>query len=102
MKLAREFCRPDWRAMLAGMSSTELESWADFYRSDNYFHDTLIDTHFSRLSHLMLSIHCKNDCSPTDFSLLNPVALDIDMDDEQMMSLAESIPGGVRYGPVSG
>ncbi|ENL7180018.1 phage tail assembly protein T, partial [Escherichia coli] len=23
MKLAREFGRPDWRAMLAGMSSTE-------------------------------------------------------------------------------
>ncbi|HBU6575769.1 TPA: phage tail assembly protein T, partial [Citrobacter amalonaticus] len=38
MKLAREFSRPDWRAMLAGMSSTEYSDWRIFYR-DNYFHD---------------------------------------------------------------
>jgi phage tail assembly protein T len=36
MKLAREFGRPDWRAMLAGMSSTEYGDWKIFYR-DNFF-----------------------------------------------------------------
>lgn len=48
MKLAREFGRPDWRAMLAGMSSTEYGDWKIFYR-DNYFHDAQLDSHFSGL-----------------------------------------------------
>ena len=48
MKLAREFGRPDWRAMLAGMSSTEYGDWKIFYR-DNYFHDAQLDAHFSGL-----------------------------------------------------
>ncbi|MHA0534517.1 phage tail assembly protein T, partial [Escherichia coli] len=30
LKLAREMGRPDWRAMLAGMSSTEYADWHRF------------------------------------------------------------------------
>ncbi|MCB4525099.1 phage tail assembly protein T, partial [Escherichia coli] len=29
--MAREMGRPDWRAMLAGMSSTEYADWHRFY-----------------------------------------------------------------------
>ncbi|MFI8112250.1 phage tail assembly protein T, partial [Citrobacter freundii] len=32
LNLAREFGRPDWRAMLAGMTSGELGDWHQFYR----------------------------------------------------------------------
>ncbi|MJR17624.1 hypothetical protein DOZ33_25605, partial [Escherichia coli] len=32
LNLAREFGRPDWRAMLAGMTSSELGDWHLFYR----------------------------------------------------------------------
>ncbi|BDO51130.1 hypothetical protein TUM1881_37040 [Escherichia coli] len=46
LKLAREMGRPDWRAMLAGMSSTEYADWHRFY-STHYFHDVLLDMHFS-------------------------------------------------------
>ncbi|GCH42788.1 phage minor tail protein [Escherichia coli] len=42
LKLAREMGRPDWRAMLAGMSSTEYADWHRFY-STHYFHDVLLD-----------------------------------------------------------
>ncbi|ENT2442164.1 phage tail assembly protein T, partial [Escherichia coli] len=30
--MAREMGRPDWRAMLAGMTSTEYADWRHFYR----------------------------------------------------------------------
>lgn len=103
MRLAREFGRPDWRAMLAGMSSTELGEWAVFYH-DQYFHDQLLDAHFSNLSHLIISLECKDhEMTPASFSLLNPSPPDESPDDEQLMSLAESLSGGIRYGPaVSG
>ncbi|STB73815.1 phage tail assembly protein T [Citrobacter koseri] len=55
MKLAREFGRPDWRAMLAGMSSTEYGDWRIFYR-DNYFHDEQLDAHFSGLLYTISSM----------------------------------------------
>ncbi|HAH3863816.1 MULTISPECIES: phage tail assembly protein T, partial [Enterobacteriaceae] len=42
--------RPDWRAMLAGMSSTEYADWHRFY-STHYFHDVLLDMHFSGLTY---------------------------------------------------
>ncbi|HCR3975625.1 TPA: phage tail assembly protein T, partial [Citrobacter freundii] len=51
MKLAREFRRPDWRAMLAGMSSTEYADWRTFYQ-DNFFNDAQLDAHFSSLMHI--------------------------------------------------
>lgn len=103
MKLAREFNRPDWRNMLAGMSSTEFAEWGRFY-SYQYFQTDQLDTHFSRLSHLVVSMLCKDaDATPRDFSLLNP-PVDMqagEMDDDTIMSVAESL-GGMRYGPGSG
>ncbi|HAL6644791.1 phage tail assembly protein T [Escherichia coli] len=55
LKLAREMGRPDWRAMLAGMSSTEYVDWHRFY-STHYFHDVLLDMHFSGLTYTVLSL----------------------------------------------
>ncbi len=104
MKLAREFNRPDWRNMLAGMSSSEFAEWGRFY-SDQYFQTDQLDTHFSRLSHLVVSMLCKDtDATPRDFSLLNPpveIPAPGEMDDDTIMSVAESL-GGMRYGPGSG
>ncbi|MEC5321165.1 phage tail assembly protein T [Brenneria populi subsp. brevivirga] len=101
MQLAREFNRPDWRTMLSCMSSTELYEWADFYR-ENYFRDGLLDAHFSQLDYLLVSVNCKHEMTLSDFSLLNPTTPDEAPDDETLMNIAESIPGGVRYGPISG
>ncbi|EFE6607046.1 hypothetical protein CDW64_004038 [Escherichia coli] len=42
--------RPDWRAMLAGMSSTEYADWHRFY-STHYFHDVLLDC--NQVNHLI-------------------------------------------------
>ena len=104
MKLAREFNRPDWRNMLAGMSSTEFAEWGRFY-SYQYFQTDQLDTHFSRLSHLVVSMLRKDtDATPRDFSLLNPpveIPASGEMDDDTIMSVAESL-GGMRYGPGSG
>ncbi|EFD1376141.1 phage tail assembly protein T [Escherichia coli] len=47
--------RPDWRAMLAGMTSTEYADWRRFYRT-HYFHDTQLDMHFSGLTYAVLSL----------------------------------------------
>ena len=50
--------------MLAGMSSSELAEWGRFYR-EQYFENDLQDAHFSRLSHLIISIMCKDtDLTP--------------------------------------
>lgn len=101
MKLAREFRRPDWRSMLAGMSSSELTEWGLFYGSQHFQSDQL-DIHFSKLSHLIFSVAYKDhDLMPCHFSVLNPPETTDEPGDETLMSLAESI-GGVRYGPVSG
>lgn len=102
MKLAREFRRPDWRQMLAGMTSSELSEWGSFYRRQ-FFENDLQDVHFSRLSHLIISLMCKGtELTPASFSLLNPPAVVKEQDGDTMMSVAESVSGGVRYGPVSG
>ena len=75
MKLAREFRRPDWRAMLAGMSSTELAEWGRYYQQQ-YFENDLLDAHFSRLSHLVVSLMCPDtELTPLNFSLLHPSSL---------------------------
>ena len=64
--------RPDWRAMLAGMTSTEYADWRHFYRT-HYFQDTQLDMHFSGLMYAVLSLFfCDPDMHPSDFSLLAP------------------------------
>ncbi|HBB1549829.1 TPA: phage tail assembly protein T [Escherichia coli] len=56
--------RPDWRAMLAGMTSTEYADWRHFYRM-HYFHDTQLDMHFSGLTYAVLSLFfCDPDNGP--------------------------------------
>ncbi|MFV9412260.1 phage tail assembly protein T [Klebsiella oxytoca] len=105
MKLARDFGRADWRTMLAEMSSREWMEWGEFYQ-EHHFMDELIDTHFASLSHLAICMFTdpdKHNLSITDFSLLG-MRTDVDnvVSDEQLMSIAESIPGGVRYVPASG
>lgn len=90
--------------MLAGMSSSEFAEWGRFY-SQQYFQTDQLDTHFSRLSHLVVSMLCKDtEATPRDFSLLNPpveMQTPGEMDDDTIMSVAESL-GGMRYGPGSG
>jgi phage tail assembly protein T len=102
MKLAREFGRHDWRTMLAEMSSTELSEWGTFY-STEYFQCDLTDSHFARLSHLITDImYSDHGMTPEDFSLLTPKTPQPEADSETLMSIAESISGGKRYGPASG
>ncbi|HHQ8064130.1 TPA: phage tail assembly protein T, partial [Klebsiella pneumoniae] len=55
MRLAREFGRPDWRAMLSEMSSSEWFEWIEYYQ-DNCFSDDLLDSHFANLSYLAVSL----------------------------------------------
>jgi len=64
--------RPDWRAMLAGMTSTEYADWRRFYCT-HYFQDTQLDAHFSGLMYAVLSLFFGDpDMHPADFSLLAP------------------------------
>lgn len=102
MKLAREFGKPNWRAMLSAMSSSELAEWDDFYR-EQYFSPDLIDTHFARLNHLVIDVMCKDHgLTPTDFSLLGATPQPLPQNDESIMQIAEGIYGGTRYVPASG
>lgn len=91
--------------MLAQMSCTELSEWEQFYTVE-YFQTDLIDTHFSRLSHHITDMVCKDHGLTTaDFSLLNPQIRpesDTETSDEAMMLAAEGITGGIRYGPGGG
>ncbi len=102
MKLAREFGRPDWRAMLAGMSSTEYGDWKIFYQ-DNFFHDAQLDAHFSSLLYTISTMFFANpELSPDSFSIFSPVSESVAVDepnDDTLMEKAAGISGGVRYGP---
>ncbi|ATI05289.1 phage tail assembly protein T [Escherichia coli] len=80
LKLAREMGRPDWRAMLAGMSSTEYADWHRFY-----------STHYLFFS--------DPDMHPLDFSLLNRREADEEPEDDVLMQKAAGLAGGVRFGP---
>ncbi|MBX4772202.1 phage tail assembly protein T [Raoultella terrigena] len=102
MRLAKEFGRPDWRKMLSEMSSREWSEWVEYYQ-DFRFSDDLIDTHFSNLSYLALSLFAdpdKHNISADDFSLLITASISTEVSDEELMSVAESIPGGIRYVPA--
>ncbi|HBT9662426.1 TPA: phage tail assembly protein T [Klebsiella pneumoniae] len=105
MRLAREFGRPDWRAMLSEMSSSEWFEWIEYYQ-ERCFSDDLLDSHFANLSYLAISLFTdpdKHGISALDFSLLTTDREENeDISDEQLMSIVESIPGGVRYVPASG
>ena len=99
LKLAREMGRPDWRAMLAGMSSTEYADWHRFY-STHYFHDVLLDMHFSGLTYTVLSLFFSDpEMHPLDFSLLNRREADEEPEDDVLMQKAAGLAGGVRFAP---
>ena len=103
LKLAREMGRPDWRAMLAGMTSTEYADWHRFYRT-HYFQDTQLDMHFSGLTYAVLSLFfCDPDMHPSDFSLLVPrheeEQVERPDEDKMLMQKAAGLAGGVRFGP---
>ncbi|HEA8596985.1 TPA: phage tail assembly protein T, partial [Escherichia coli] len=98
--------RPDWRAMLAGMTSTEYADWRHFYRT-HYFHDTQLDMHFSGLTYTVLSLFfCDPDMYPSDFSLLAPRREEeqTEMADEEkmLMQKAAGLAGGIRFGGEGG
>ncbi len=95
LKLAREMGRPDWRAMLAGMSSTEYADWHRFY-STHYFHDVLLDMHFSGLTYTVLSLFFSDpEMHPLDFSLLNRREADEEPEDDVLMQKAAGLAGGI-------
>lgn len=91
--------------MLSEMSSSEWFEWIEYYQ-ERSFSDDLLDSHFANLSYLAISLFTdpdKHGISALDFSLLTTDREENeDISDEQLMSIAESIPGGVRYVPASG
>ncbi|EEW2536519.1 phage tail assembly protein T [Escherichia coli] len=92
--------RPDWRAMLADMSSTEYADWHQFYRT-HYFHDVLLDQHFAGLTYTVLSLFFSDpDMHPLDFSLLNRREADEEPEDDVLMQKAAGLAGGVRFDPA--
>lgn len=96
--LAREMRKPNWRAMLAGMSSSDYADWKCFYRS-HYFHEDQMDAHFSRLTYAVLGLFFADEnMSPSDFSLLHQVNKDEEGSEDQLMDKAEGLYGGVRFG----
>lgn len=100
MRLAREFGRPDWRGMLAGMSSSEYGDWVIYYRT-HYFQDVLLDAEFSALSAMIANLACRSDeFTPQSFSLLSPDddEQQAEMSDTDMMLTASGMGGSVRYG----
>ncbi|EDT8873016.1 phage tail assembly protein T [Salmonella enterica subsp. enterica] len=91
--------RPDWRAMLAEMSSTEYADWHRFYRT-HFFQDVLLDMHFSGLTYTVLSLFFSDpDMHPLDFSLLNRRDAEEEPEDDVLMQKAAGLAGGVRFGP---
>ncbi|SPX37866.1 Minor tail protein T [Escherichia coli] len=98
--------RPDWRAMLAGMTSTEYADWRHFYRT-HYFQDTQLDMPFFRADvRRTQPVFCDPDMHPSDFSLLAPrrEEAQTEMPDEEdmLMQKAAGLAGGVRFGGREG
>ncbi|EET7106633.1 phage tail assembly protein T [Escherichia coli] len=108
--------RADWRAMLAGMTSTEYADWRRFYCT-HYFQDTQLDMHFSGLMYAVLSLFfcdpdmhpadfslffCDPDMHPADFSLFAPEAeegqAETPDENDVLMQKAAGLAGGVRFG----
>ncbi|EMX7451192.1 phage tail assembly protein T [Escherichia coli] len=90
--------RPDWRAMLAGMSSTEYADWRHFYRT-HYFQDAQLDMHFAGLTYAVLSLFFADpDMRPSDFILLNRRGAEEEPEDDVLMQKPAELTGGVRYG----
>lgn len=89
--------------MLAGMTSCELGDWHHYYR-DHYFQDVQLDAHFSGLLYSISSLFFRDpELTPAHFSLLSPagsVINDDDPDGDTLMTAAEGITGGIRYGPA--
>lgn len=100
MRLAREFRRPDWRRMLAGMSATELGEWSAHF-GVNSFSDVWLDAEFATLKSLVVALVTGKTQDPDDFSLMPDPGTCHEKTDDELMSLGESISGGVRYGPDS-
>ncbi|EOS5910032.1 phage tail assembly protein T, partial [Escherichia coli] len=93
--------RADWRAMLAGMTSTEYADWRRFYCT-HYFQDTQLDMHFSGLTYAVLSLFfCDPDMHPADFSLFAPEAeegqAETPDENDVLMQKAAGLAGGVRF-----
>lgn len=97
--------RPDWRAMLARMTSTEYADWHRFYRT-HYFQDTQLDMHFRADVRCTQPVFCDPDMHPSDFSLLVPwheeEQVERPDEDKMLMQKAAGLAGGVRFGGDGG
>lgn len=77
--------------MLAGMTSSELGDWHQFYR-DHYFQDAQLDAHFRAALFHLHSFLPRSGTYPAHFSLLSPsdsVISDDEPDDDTLMTAAE-------------
>ncbi|WP_370560088.1 phage tail assembly protein T [Edwardsiella tarda] len=101
MGLAREFRRADWRTWLASMTCSEFRAWTEHFTTVPFAAD-LIDYEFASLKlNQYLLAGGTDDVSVKDFCLLNPSdepSEPEEMDDDQLMSAAAFIPGGMRFG----
>lgn len=88
--------------MLAGMTSSELGDWHQFYR-EHYFQDAQLDAHFSELLYSISTLFFRDpELTPAHFSLLSPsgiVISDDEPDDDALMAAAEGITGGIVIEP---
>ncbi|HFQ0167172.1 phage tail assembly protein T, partial [Escherichia coli] len=77
----------------------EYADWHRFY-STHYFHDVLLDMHFSGLTYTVLSLFFSDpDMHPLDFSLLNRREADEEPEDDVLMQKSAGLAGGVRFAP---
>ncbi|EDH5873433.1 phage tail assembly protein T [Salmonella enterica subsp. enterica serovar Oranienburg] len=98
LMLAREMGKPNWRAMLAGISSSDYADWKRFYR-EHFFMEAQMDAHFSMLTYAVLNLFfADEEMSPADFSLLHPASHEEEESEDDLMNKAEGLYGGLRFG----
>ncbi|HAY0219008.1 TPA: phage tail assembly protein T [Escherichia coli] len=98
MRLAREFRRPDWRRMLAGMSASELGEWGNYFCTQS-FSDVWLDAQFSTLKALVVQMVSGKRVTADTFSLIPTDTVSPRRTDDELMSLGEGIAGGMRFEP---
>ena len=99
LKLAREMGAPTGVPCLPGCHPRSMPTGTAF-TVPIYFHDVLLDMHFSGLTYTVLSLFFSDpDMHPLDFSLLNRREADEEPEDDVLMQKAAGLAGGVRFGP---
>ncbi|MCO8052026.1 MULTISPECIES: phage tail assembly protein T [Proteus] len=86
--------------MLSEMSSSELADWGRYF-GEVPFTLPFYDWAFAGLNcTIMTALTGKENCSLTDFTLLNKENTN-EMKAETMMTISEGMAGGIRYEPTN-